>query len=339
MQKCGYSRRNCTLDRRPHQRLFGPPGPDDKVPLLDTLSDGRVSGNDPRRQLSTSSWTTRLVRVAVRRSRPARGGSISDHSRAVQSVARLKRRQVDAASRSWRGRIAASLRRARLSAERDALAAVIPPDPGYAHHTAEGRVRRLTMQLADLDKGEGWGVWKGTPARRPPSPGAGPRPSTAPVAPKCPTSHSSRADNCGSGPNGPPRRWDPAGGVPASGRSCAGTHRGGAARGQEAVLGVGGSVLRAAPFPDRPSGRPPSPRPARARAGWSGLQQPEQLRPRPLLRLSGSPTGRGRGERESLNRRPVRRCARQADRVAHRRPRDTRHLRRDVAGNVASVKA
>jgi conjugative relaxase-like TrwC/TraI family protein len=72
-------------------------------------------------------------------------------------------RQVDAASRSAEDTIAVSLRRARLSAERDALAAVIPPDPGYAHHTAEGRVRRLTMQLADLDRGEGWGVWKGTP--------------------------------------------------------------------------------------------------------------------------------------------------------------------------------
>ncbi len=72
-------------------------------------------------------------------------------------------RQVDAASRSAEDTIAASLRRARLSAERDALAAAIPPDPGYAHHTAEGRVRQLTMQLADLDKCEGWGVWKDTP--------------------------------------------------------------------------------------------------------------------------------------------------------------------------------
>jgi hypothetical protein len=57
----------------------------------------------------------------------------------------------------------ASLRHAALVAEREALAAVVPRDPGYVYRQAEGRVRHLTAQLDDLDAGEGWGGLRGTP--------------------------------------------------------------------------------------------------------------------------------------------------------------------------------
>ncbi len=59
--------------------------------------------------------------------------------------------------------VSASLRHARLVAEREALAAVIPADPGFAYHHAQQRVRELSAQLEDLDRAEGWGVWKATP--------------------------------------------------------------------------------------------------------------------------------------------------------------------------------
>ena len=59
--------------------------------------------------------------------------------------------------------VSASLRHARLVAEREAVAAVVPVDPGYAYGRAEDRVRRLSTQLNDLNRAEGWGVWKGTP--------------------------------------------------------------------------------------------------------------------------------------------------------------------------------
>jgi conjugative relaxase-like TrwC/TraI family protein len=59
--------------------------------------------------------------------------------------------------------VSASLRHARLVAEREALAAVVPADPGFAYHRAEQRVRELSAQLDDLDRAEGWGVWKATP--------------------------------------------------------------------------------------------------------------------------------------------------------------------------------
>jgi conjugative relaxase-like TrwC/TraI family protein len=57
----------------------------------------------------------------------------------------------------------ASLRHARLVAERDALAAVVPDDVGRDYDDAQVRVRRLERQLAELDRGEGRGLWRDTP--------------------------------------------------------------------------------------------------------------------------------------------------------------------------------
>ncbi|MEA2974156.1 MAG: hypothetical protein QOG82_2614 [Actinomycetota bacterium] len=62
--------------------------------------------------------------------------------------------------------VSASLRHARLVAEREAVAAVVPVDPGYAYGRAEDRVRRLSSELNDLNRAEGWGAWKGTPVGR-----------------------------------------------------------------------------------------------------------------------------------------------------------------------------
>jgi hypothetical protein len=59
--------------------------------------------------------------------------------------------------------VSASLRHGCLVAERAAVAAVVPVDPGYAYGRAEDRVRRLSAQLNDLNRAEGWGTWKGTP--------------------------------------------------------------------------------------------------------------------------------------------------------------------------------
>jgi hypothetical protein len=54
----------------------------------------------------------------------------------------------------------AALRHARLVAEREALRAAMPADPVLEHHQAEARVRHLQAQLRDLDRAEGWGVWR-----------------------------------------------------------------------------------------------------------------------------------------------------------------------------------
>ena len=59
--------------------------------------------------------------------------------------------------------VAASLRHARLVAEREALAAAIPTDPGFALHRVEGRVRTLESELKALDKADGWGALRDTP--------------------------------------------------------------------------------------------------------------------------------------------------------------------------------
>jgi hypothetical protein len=59
--------------------------------------------------------------------------------------------------------ISASLRHARLVAERDALAAVVPDDVARDYDDAQVRVRRLEHQLAELDRAEGEGVWRDTP--------------------------------------------------------------------------------------------------------------------------------------------------------------------------------
>jgi hypothetical protein len=59
--------------------------------------------------------------------------------------------------------VSPSVRHARLVAERDALAAMIPEDPGYHVHWVENDVGRLKRQLKDLDEVEGWSEWRGTP--------------------------------------------------------------------------------------------------------------------------------------------------------------------------------
>ncbi len=59
--------------------------------------------------------------------------------------------------------VAASVRHARLVAERAALAAAIPADPGLAYPQAEARVRGLRQELAELDRAEGRGLWHHTP--------------------------------------------------------------------------------------------------------------------------------------------------------------------------------
>jgi len=55
------------------------------------------------------------------------------------------------------------LRHARLVAERRALAAVIPVDPGYAVDNARTQVMRLKGALESLDRADGWGEWSDTP--------------------------------------------------------------------------------------------------------------------------------------------------------------------------------
>jgi hypothetical protein len=59
--------------------------------------------------------------------------------------------------------VSASLRHAALAVEREALAAVVPRDPGYVFRQVEGRVQHLSAQLNSLNEAEGWGVLKGTP--------------------------------------------------------------------------------------------------------------------------------------------------------------------------------
>jgi len=60
--------------------------------------------------------------------------------------------------------VSASLRHARLVAERASVAAAIPTDPGdAAYYRARSAVERMERRLRDLDKAEGWGEWKGTP--------------------------------------------------------------------------------------------------------------------------------------------------------------------------------
>jgi hypothetical protein len=55
------------------------------------------------------------------------------------------------------------LRHARLVAEREALAAVVPDDVAGDYDDAQVSLRRLERQLAKLDRGEGEGVWRDTP--------------------------------------------------------------------------------------------------------------------------------------------------------------------------------
>ena len=59
--------------------------------------------------------------------------------------------------------VSASLRHARLMEERAAVAAVVPSDPSSAYYRTRNTVDRLERQLQGLERGEGWGEWRGAP--------------------------------------------------------------------------------------------------------------------------------------------------------------------------------
>jgi hypothetical protein len=59
--------------------------------------------------------------------------------------------------------VSASLRHARLVAERAAVAAVAPSDPSNAFYQTRNTVEHLERKLRDLDRAEGWVAWRGTP--------------------------------------------------------------------------------------------------------------------------------------------------------------------------------
>jgi hypothetical protein len=59
--------------------------------------------------------------------------------------------------------VSASLRHARLVAERAAVAAVVPSDPSSAFYQARNTVDHLERKLRDLDRADGWAAWLGTP--------------------------------------------------------------------------------------------------------------------------------------------------------------------------------
>jgi hypothetical protein len=91
------------------------------------------------------SWSqSRRIGWAIDRGTPAPGADVTEPARPSPALS-------------------ASLRHARLVAEREALAAVIPADPRYALRDAERRVQHLELALNDLDHGNGGSTWKGTP--------------------------------------------------------------------------------------------------------------------------------------------------------------------------------
>jgi len=59
--------------------------------------------------------------------------------------------------------IDAGVRRARLGSEREAVAAVVPTDPGPAYPRLRNRVQRLEREQEGIDRGDGWGAWRHTP--------------------------------------------------------------------------------------------------------------------------------------------------------------------------------
>jgi conjugative relaxase-like TrwC/TraI family protein len=59
--------------------------------------------------------------------------------------------------------IDASLCHARLVAERDAVAAVVPVDPGFEYPKLQNQVRRMEAALEELEKADGTSSWQGTP--------------------------------------------------------------------------------------------------------------------------------------------------------------------------------
>ena len=59
--------------------------------------------------------------------------------------------------------IPASVRHARLVAEREAVAAVVPTDPGFEYPKLQNRVRSMEAALEDLEKADGTSAWRDTP--------------------------------------------------------------------------------------------------------------------------------------------------------------------------------
>jgi len=59
--------------------------------------------------------------------------------------------------------IDAGVRHARLVTEREAVAAVVPTDPGPAYYRLQNRVRSLEGELEDLNRGDGTSAWRDTP--------------------------------------------------------------------------------------------------------------------------------------------------------------------------------
>jgi len=92
------------------------------------------------------SWSvSRRIGWAIDRGTPARHADVATSSP-----------QVD-------GEPTASVRHARLVAEREALATVVPADPGLERSDVQGRVRTLEAELEDLNRAEGTGAWRDTP--------------------------------------------------------------------------------------------------------------------------------------------------------------------------------
>ena len=59
--------------------------------------------------------------------------------------------------------VSATLRHARLVAEREALAAAVPPEVGAERAVAGGHVRLLEQRLKELAEANGWDLWRRTP--------------------------------------------------------------------------------------------------------------------------------------------------------------------------------
>ena len=92
------------------------------------------------------SWSqSRRIGWAIDRGTAAPGAGVAAPSR-------LQGRDMDA-----------SLRHARLVAEREAVAAVVPVDPGFEYPKLQNRVQRMEAELEELEKADGSSTWQGTP--------------------------------------------------------------------------------------------------------------------------------------------------------------------------------
>jgi conjugative relaxase-like TrwC/TraI family protein len=91
------------------------------------------------------SWAmSRRIGWAIDRSMPSKDSSAVQAAKAMDHT------------------VAAHIRHARLVVEREALAAVIPPDAEYAYHAARSHVEDLEYRLDAMDRGDGYGM-RGTP--------------------------------------------------------------------------------------------------------------------------------------------------------------------------------